>query len=327
MAAAADTEPAAGAGNALGVHDLPRALATRARRRPGDPVVPFEFGVFDSQGQVEGFALLRREWPKSKTCNPTGEPVPATVHLTGTYVYGGVLIDQWGHFILETLSRAWFWRDCGAPLVLHCERPALAPWQSALLDALGRPRGTIHLIDRPTSFDRLLVPQAGYVISSFFHETQALALGLRPWRPVAGRRVWISRSRLGERALGTFANEEQVEEALAGAGWVIAHPQQLDVEAQIRLFAEAEHVAGIEGSALHSLLLVHGFRGRVSIVPRKQGGRLNSRNYALISQVCGFPQWVYPGPIRVLSGNGAFGRLELADHPDCLRFLTRDEPW
>lgn len=306
----------------LATHVVAEALATRAIRRPADPVVPYQFGVFDRDGEPVDFARLRREWPRSRTINPTGSAGSPAERREGTFIYGGVLINQFGHFLLETLARCWAWRTRGAaPVVFHCERPVLLPWQAEVLAAFGLPPAEIVFVTRSIAFERLVVPQPGYVISSFFHADHMRTLAFAPSRPVSGRKLWISRRRLGEGALGTFENEPDLEALLQERGWTILHPQEHPFAEQIRCFAGAERIAGIEGSALHSIIHLRDFRGAVSIVPRTPAGRLNSRNYGLIATTKGIRQRVYRGPIAQVSGAGAYGRLALGDVPGCAGFL------
>nr|WP_272876119.1 glycosyltransferase family 61 protein [Neoroseomonas soli] len=224
--------------------------------------------------------------------------------------------------MLESLARCWAWRTrTTEPVVFHCERPELLPWQAEALRAFGLDRSDIVFVTRCIAFERLVVPQPGYVISSFFHTEHMRALAVTPYEPLGGRKLWISRSRLGEGALGTFENERELEALLQERGWTLLHPQELSFTDQIRSFAGAVRLAGIEGSALHSIVHVQDFRGTVGIVPRTPAGRLNSRNYDLIAKTKGLRQHIYPGPIAQVSGPGAFGRLAIGDVPGCVRFL------
>lgn len=306
----------------LAIADLRDAIATRAVRRLRDPVIPFEFGVFDSQGEPVDFARLRREWPRNKTVNPTGSIGPVEDRRAGTFVYGGIMIGQYGHFLLESLARAWFWQNRAADgVVFHCERPELRPWQADAFRMCGLDTTNIVFVTRCTLFERLLVPQPGYVISTLFHPDHRDTLAFEPWMPVPGRKLWISRSRLGDEALGTFTNEVALESLLGERGWTIVHPQILSFAEQIRLFASAEVIGGIEGSALHSIVHVGNFGGTLRIVPRTPAQRLNSRNYELIARAKGLRQQVFGGRIEQISGQGASGRLAIDDIDDCARFL------
>jgi hypothetical protein len=301
---------------------LRHAVATRARRRQGDPVIPFEFGVFDSRQAAVDAARLRREWPRSKTINPVGAWEQPTKELRGTSVYGGVIIDQFGHFLLETLARRWFWQaDPDTLVAFHCDKAQLLPWQRDILAAYGLPQARLHFITESTAFEHLMVPEPGYVISTRFHPAQVAALELLHHRPAKGSRVWLSRSRLGPGALGTFENEAELEAMLSERGWTVVHPQEMPFAEQIRVLAEAEVIAAIEGSAVHSIVTIAAFAGRLLLVPRTDAKRLNSRNYQMIATAKRVAQHVYTGDLRQVSGPGAFGRLAIESIQDCLNFI------
>ncbi len=77
--------------------------------------------------------------------------------------------------------------------------------------------------------------------------------------PPGGRRLYLSRSRLMARGGVTgaprrAANEEALENLLAGAGFEIVHPQEHSIVAQIRMMRAAAVVAGCDGSALHGVV-------------------------------------------------------------------------
>jgi hypothetical protein len=306
----------------LAVREARDAFANRARLRPKDPVVPFEFGVFDALGAPIDEARLRREWPLSKTINPTGEVERPARHVPGTSIYGGIVIGQYGHFLLETLSRCWYWRGATAQRVFfHAERPRLLPWQAEAFEAAGLSPERIALIAQSLTFERLVVPAPGYVISTAFHDSQRAALELRPHRPDPERRLWVSRSNLGSNALGMFTNEAELEDHLASAGWRIFHPQEHSFREQVDAFATASCIAGIEGSALHTIVHIGGFGGELRIIPRTTRRRLNSLNYKLIAETKALRQTVYTGALAQVAGTGAFGRLAIVDLPACLRFV------
>ena len=119
----------------------------------------------------------------------------------------------------------------------------------------------------PSRIAALHVPEPGFVIRNRFLPEQAEALGcVDPGSTEPGMKLYLSRSK-GEN-FGGAANEPELEEALAREGWTIAHPQEHGVEEQLRLLARAEDILAIEGSALHSMILLRNVRGRVTIIPR-----------------------------------------------------------
>jgi capsular polysaccharide biosynthesis protein len=68
------------------------------------------------------------------------------------------------------------------------------------------------------------------------------------------RPVYLSRSRLAK--FNRFlVNEVALDEALAARGFLIAHPQEMDLAEQIKLFNTHRTFVGCVGSAFHSTLM------------------------------------------------------------------------
>ena len=77
----------------------------------------------------------------------------------------------------------------------------------------------------------------------------ALGLDSAPL-PAAGRRLFLARQTKG-RAL---INEEELQALYARHGFEIIHPARLDFDAQVRLFNQADCIAGPNGSAFFNLM-------------------------------------------------------------------------
>lgn len=81
-----------------------------------------------------------------------------------------------------------------------------------------------------------------------------------------GRRLFLSR-----RATTRMArNESQARRLLEGLGWEAVDPAELDLGAQIRLFGEAEMVAGVHGAAFTNLLWMPAGGAVLEIMPSRR---------------------------------------------------------
>ena len=69
-----------------------------------------EMGVFDASGACIPESLLRRTYMKESESSTVGHPTdfgPASTDYEGPAIYLGPLLDSFGHFLLESLARAW----------------------------------------------------------------------------------------------------------------------------------------------------------------------------------------------------------------------------
>jgi hypothetical protein len=205
-------------------------------------------------------------------------------HLTGHYIFAGHFMSHYGHFLLETLSRLWFIKQYPRiPIVfIRIDNNPVHEWHLEFFEKLGV-RNEIHWIEEQTVVDELLIPDAGYIIASRFWESQAQALALvGPVPTKVGKKVWLSRSDLNK---GVILNEHIVEAILVQNGWTIYHPQHDSFDVQLEMLADAEIIAGIEGSAFHSLVLMPHFAGKAVLI-----GRVVNGNYDLIADKHGINQ-------------------------------------
>ena len=88
-----------------------------------------------------------------------------------------------------------------------------------------------------------------------------------------------------------MAQETEIETRLEQAGWTVVHAETLPLREQVELLASASHIAGIEGSAFHTLLFVRGYRGTVDVVTRH-----GNSNFELLADVAGWDQIRHPMP-------------------------------
>lgn len=225
-------------------------------------------GIYNSLGEPHTKSLLRRrsdrqiQFPESNYLPAAKKPC-ARVKKG---IYGGILINHFGHFLLEALSRAWAINDYPdldvyfhlGPREKHHSFTDLKSWQQELLSAvLIRPE-RLHFITEETCFDELMVPEPGFVIQNYFTRKHALALAEIGQRLKAGaelkliaKKIWLSRSLLTK---GGVIGEKELEAALEKEGFLIIHPELLSLGEQIRLFEGKNIIAGFTGSAFHTIL-------------------------------------------------------------------------
>lgn len=248
----------------------------------------FEMGVYGADGRVEPRSLLHRSYARGNrfclgvAAAPEGRPVR---HFDRA-IYGGMLVDHFGHFLTESLARLWYAAIApDLPILLTLPRrmtePRLEPWQAAILDLLGL-RDRVVPLTGLVSAGTVHVPDPGYEIQFTFAPEHADFLGRIRWQPVAGRKLWLSRA--GVKGPNQPA-QTAIDAALRRDGWQVLHPETLSLPQQLALYASAERLAGEEGSALHGVMLLAGCGGlRMDMIVRdpRQGPAQVNANQATI---------------------------------------------
>ncbi|WP_198372723.1 glycosyltransferase family 61 protein, partial [Roseomonas rosulenta] len=274
----------------------------------GAPGVPFRTAILDAAGaSVPEGDLVRRGWRLGGA-----EPGPVLRHLEGRFAYGGILLPHFGHFLIESLSRAWFLRrNPGLPVLWHRHgrRPPAA--QAEVLSILGLAAPATHVLDATVTVGELLVARQAAEVGGSFEADQAAALGVVPSRRQPGCRLWLSRAQLPD-ALARIEGEVAVEECLAERGWRIIAPERMTLAEQMRALAEAEEVAGFMGSAFHLLLLLEQAPARVRILDRGLPPHFR-RTFESIAVAKGMAQEILTVGADPITGTGARVTIRLRD--------------
>lgn len=230
-------------------------------------------GVCDASGSIIPSSYLDRAAGNhlgiaaDPACYPPLRPSPHD-----EAIFGGVFYDHYGHFLIECLARFWyaaahpdlpvlFLLDPGAPVA------ELRPWAQEILDLLDL-RNPISFVADPIRVPRLHLPDIGYRYAHWFHPDHARFLGRYQGPPQEpDYRLWLSRR--GDRNGFHLVNSEIVERRLTAAGWHVIAPETMTVRAQLDALSRASHIAGEEGSAFHTVVLMADVRGkRFDIIKR-----------------------------------------------------------
>lgn len=235
--------------------------------------------------------------------------------VTDPRVYGGIILDHYGHFLFETLSRYWFLKEnLGRRTVWHSSLPSLKSWQSEVFGMLNLSVDHSMFIQRPTRFSELSVPTPGAELWTSLHAAQVAALGVFSLGdPMAGRRIWLSRAQLKR---GAIVGELELEAILRKAGWEIMCPEALRVQEQLAGMAGAEVIAGFDGSAFHTLMLARSVAAKVVIVPRGGATRI-SRTFEVIATAKKMNQVIVQAQLTWLEKHGR-GAIFVLENPSQL---------
>lgn len=172
-----------------------------------------------------------------------------------TVVWGGVLFDHFGHFLCESLNRLWYvvnHSEQAYPVVFICEKTrAISAAVRSLLELLDLSGDRLILIDRPTRFAKIIVPEASSVLTGFYTKEFPL-----PFRAIAQKiasrpfeKVYFSRRKF--RGGIKIYGEDKLEKVFRKNGYKIVYPEQISLREQIAYVKGAKEIACVMGSAAH----------------------------------------------------------------------------
>ncbi|MBT9289578.1 glycosyltransferase family 61 protein [Prosthecodimorpha staleyi] len=283
-----------------------------------DPAWLFAYAAYDDTGAAIEDLRFRRGHRQSQVDPvPTEEPS----RLDGDHLFAGILFNHYGHFLLEGLTRLWALRRAAPDRTIlwlrHHGRP-MRSWHGQIFALFGIDQARFRFVEGATRIDRLEVPESGWISPTHSAPEYFDAIRLRCGTPVTpGRKVWLSRSRLADNQ-GRILGEAELEAVLRRRGWDIVHPETLSVAEQIDRLDGAEHIAGFEGSAFHTLLFMD-VPGRVQIFARR---RPASRHFGIIAEQKGFAQALHYPALDYVSGAAARVVSRLVDPDEVLACLV-----
>lgn len=180
-------------------------------------------------------------------------PKDAT-RIRGRGLWIGNIFAHYGHFITEGLNSLWPLLD-GRKYDYFAAHHfvfgrAIEPYAAYCYARLGV--DPIHIIDGPTVFDCLDIPERSWL-------TNKVALQIHreitnTIRPACGTRdlcIYLSRLFISNRQTDSAM---ETEAAFHKAGFSVVYPEKLHFDAQLLLFSRAKAIAGYSGSALHSIM-------------------------------------------------------------------------
>ncbi len=210
---------------------IPQAMADRRKSRWGNRV----FGSLSQPRTLEPAATVDAE-----------------------VVYLGWFFDHFGHFLLESLARAWALDqiDPAIPVIFHAQRkPNLSGPILEILALLGIPPERIIVPQEQTRFRRVIVPEPLYEISHaanpwFTQPFQRIAATLPPRVTPTDQPLYLSRRLLSSRQR-TIVGEFEMEEVLRDNGFLVAHPETMSFVDQVRMVNRHREIFTSAGSGAY----------------------------------------------------------------------------
>jgi capsular polysaccharide biosynthesis protein len=234
-------------------------------------------------------------------------------------IYAGHIINQFGHFILDSLSRLWFAKKNPHLPIVWMNGEPYSRWQEEIAGLVGLNNPTVFLA-QPTRFRRIHVPQTGFNPETYYtREFDAFVSAVTPSPIVPGRRCWLSRSRLDPKK-GSVVGETEIEHEAQRLGWIIFHPQEHSVAEQLAFLSTCEDIAGWSGSAFHAVVLLKKVDSRLHVLSR---GEYLPKTFDLIAKEKRIQQFEYLPTLERISGTRAKTIWRLASPEEPLNIVRR----
>ncbi len=172
-----------------------------------------------------------------------------------TVVFGGVIDGHFGHFFSEGLSRFWWMVQNPEAydkivIALTTERKS---WFGELYRLMGIPEEKVEYVERPTKFREIIIPdETMYLWGGYREELNLVYDAIVSRLPKSDYdKVYLTRTQFERQ---DCIGEEYFEEYFRKKGYHVVAPEQLPLEEQLSLVANAKEVACVCGTLSHFAL-------------------------------------------------------------------------
>ena len=198
-------------------------------------------------------------------------------------VFGGILFNHFGHFLLDSLARLWaykfveklnpyifFYAPWGKPNYLEKNN-----YVNQILTGFGIPHEKIVFIDRLIKFKKIIVPHQKYG-SDYTENPDSIFLDFvrdfkikndLPKEFEKADKIYVSRSKMPITS-GRIIAESLFEEYLISNGYKILYPERYNLFQQLTIYNNAKKIIFCSGSALHACILLPNLSADVAIIAR-----------------------------------------------------------
>lgn len=248
----------------LSSKEYQNAVILPLRRSAGSGLLFGMGGVVDQSGlYIENSGIADRIFGKYEI---TGECI---VHQN--VVYCGYLVNQWGHFLIEAVSRLWYCLEYGDDeidryvfFIEENETRDLSGNYEEFLTLLGI-RDKIEIITKPTRYDKVIIPELSYKRREYYSKQfrniylKVVENALKQQRDeesaeaVINKRVYMTRSAIPTAAMSDIGGV-MLDNWFSKNGFRIVSPEKMSLSELIRVLNNADVVAAISGTLPHNFL-------------------------------------------------------------------------
>ena len=172
-------------------------------------------------------------------------------------IFGGIIMDHFGHAILETFSRLWYVvkNKKDKRKIAFIKYAEIRNYHYELLRLMGIPKERIIIIEEPTKFKSILIPDEtiqawGEFKKEYTYIYEEISKNVKKKNE---KKIYLTRTQLEERF---DCNEEYFEEFYKKRGYKIIAPEKLSVEDQIAYLSGCEDLVCTLGTLSHLALFM-----------------------------------------------------------------------
>ncbi len=246
------------------------AVILPLRREPQSGLLFGKGGVVDQSGNYLDLSCIPN---RVQFAYPFSDPQ----YKNEKAVYCGYLVNQWGHFLVEAVTRLWYFLEGDETVEKYVffvdEKEDRLPRGNyrEFLELLGVWE-KIEIINQPTAYRELIVPEVSCQSRVFYSnkyrdifDRVAENVTVDPsWTPLS--KIYYSRSQLAKGRPFEFGFET-LDDFFSRNGYTLLYPEKVPLSQMIYYIRNSQVVASLSGSLPHNMLFARQGQ-RVEILER-----------------------------------------------------------
>lgn len=256
-------------------------------------VYDFRGGLIDSETlKLIEEAILSRH---NKPCQAMPELVDKNIEINkltqieGTFLFGGILLNNFGHFLLESIGRLWAYGLFKKfdPYILFYAPWGIPDYQKKnnyvhqVFKALGIPLNRLVFFTEIVQLKKVIIPEQKYGFgkcrmpdNTFINFIQSFNLPNRIRVNASADKIYVSRSKLPFNQGRPFG-ETEFEKYLQSNGYLIIYPEKHTLYQQLAIYKTASKIIFCDGGAMYGTILLPNLNADIAIVARRRDPRWN----------------------------------------------------
>ena len=227
----------------------------------------------------------------------TSLDIPKLRKVEGTFLFGGIIFNNFGHFLLESIVRLWayehvrefdpyifFYSPWGIP-----EYKERHNYMHQVLKGFNIPFNRIVFISDIVLLSKVIIPQQKYgfglcrtpdnMIMNFIKSFKIPNPSFKITNPLdksgsPANKIYVSRSQLPF-SQGRPFGEIQFENFLKANGYLIFYPEKHTLYDQLRIYKKAKKIIFCDGGAIYASILLPDLNAKTAIIARRRDHRWN----------------------------------------------------
>lgn len=265
--------------------------------------------IISSQTSQENLMLPIGEYDKARLIHSDEKEV----------IYLGYFLKQWGHFIVDFMTRLWWLVDNynGQKIVylVKNSKSLIDGNYAKMLELFGIPRGKLCPLFEPSKFEKIIIPEMAMVRPDYYTDEY-----LKIFRKIINNidcskysydKVYFTRRKL-RNAKNSELGEKNIEKFFKRNGYTVLSPERCTVEEQIAIFHSCPNIVSLSGTIPHNIVFGNS-KTNLTIINKVQ--RINTIQI-ILNQLVGCTTTYINGFVALLPVSPGYGPfwLQLNDN-------------